>query len=87
MLKIIQDLLKPFATHVSTHDQFKMRVLEFLTSVQHASISDIASEFGIFRRTVDRLIAGIKVEPLLICEGSARAGTWIIHNIPSDPKD
>lgn len=78
MLEAVEEALVPFS-HVGTDGAAqRARVLEFFTNNPTGTVSLLATELGISKRSAERMVANLKAEGVLVRQGTPRAGRWLI---------
>lgn len=86
MLTVVRDVLKQnvgtnkgdVGINVGINDTLKERVLEYLKENPKASARILALDLGVSSRQIERMIARLKAEGLLLRQGSNKSGTWVV---------
>lgn len=84
MLQVIRDALLPFAQPETVEESRARRALAYFSEHPKGSIADLARYLGCSKRTVERLVAGLRAEGMLKREGAARGGTWVVEGKAHD---
>lgn len=71
MLEATRDSMLPFAKPAAERDLMKSKVAEFFKTHPAGAISQLVEHFGCSRRSVERIVAELKDEGVLIRQGSA----------------
>lgn len=71
--------VKTGANGVGVPDNEKEKVISCMMSDRNITLSKISQTTGISRRTLDRVIRGLKDEGIIERKGSSRSGYWIVH--------
>lgn len=82
MLTVVRDVLRRNVginkDDVGINEDSKTKILEYLKENPKASARVVALAFGMSSRQVERMIARLKGEGLLLRQGSNKAGTWVV---------
>lgn len=86
MLTVVRDVLRrnvginkdDVGINVGINEDSKTKILEYLKENPKASARVVALAFGMSSRQVERMIARLKGEGLLLRQGSNKAGTWVV---------
>lgn len=76
MLEAIKEAMLPFTRPVSEQEQAKARTLAFFSEHPAGNITQLADHLGRPKRSVERIVADLKEEGVLVREGSPRSGVW-----------
>ncbi len=86
MLNVVRDALKrnvginggDVGINVGINEDAKAKVLKYLKENPKASARVVALALGMSSRQVERMLARLKGEGLLLRQGSNKAGTWVV---------
>lgn len=86
MLTVVRDVLKrnvginmgDVGINVGINEDARAKVLEYLKENPKASARVVALALGMSSRQVERMIARLKEENLLVRQGSNKNGTWVV---------
>ena len=70
-------IIKDVGINVGINEDAGARVLEYLKENPKASARVVALALGMSSRQVERMIARLKGEGLLLRQGSNKSGTWV----------
>lgn len=79
MLACIRDAMLPFVGAEGRTDAAAGAALDFFRRNPRGTISSLAQEMGCSKRSAERLVSKLKASGKLERRGSARAGTWVVH--------
>ncbi|AKU65306.1 cell filamentation protein Fic [Schaalia meyeri] len=79
MLEAVRESILPFARPPSKSDAARTRVLDFFRQNSRGTLTQLSEILGCSKRSAERIVAELKEEGLLIRQGSARSGVWIVR--------
>ncbi|MBM6779148.1 Fic family protein [Collinsella tanakaei] len=82
MLRVIRDALRPFATPEEKRRERGQRALSYFAAHPKGTVPELADELGCSKRSAERIVAKLREDGLLVREGSARGGRWVVPGRP-----
>ncbi len=78
MLEVIRDALRPFAIPDEGSDARERQALSYFSTNPTRTVSELADMLGRSKRSAERLVAKLRKDGLLVHEGGARGGRWVV---------
>lgn len=82
MLEVIRDSLRPFALPDEGPDARERQALSYFSTNPTGTVSELADMLGRSKRSAERLVAKLRNDGLLVREGGARGGRWVVVDKP-----